>query len=96
VYYIRSIKVPNPRSCQPKKLPAADGGFGFDLRERVESPVLPAGQGREGHGLAGRVLEAIERFSPLPGGVLLVRLNQYPWIGSPSTSARAAWRPGQS
>jgi len=54
------------------------GGFGFDLVDQVEGPcspgvggkMLPAGEGREGHRLAGRILEAIELLSPLPGGIL--------------------------
>jgi hypothetical protein len=54
------------------------GGFGFDLVDQVENPcspgirrkLLPAGEGREGHRLAGRILEAVELLSSLPGGIL--------------------------
>jgi len=54
------------------------GGFGFDLADQAECPcspgtggkIFPAGEGREGHRLAGRILEAIECLSPLPGGIL--------------------------
>ena len=56
-----------------------DGGFRFDLSDHIESAVLPsvrgevlpAGEGRESHRFAGRILEAIELFSALPGGILL-------------------------
>src|SRR4051812_5924379 len=59
-------------------LSSSGGGFGFDLVDQAENPcspsvggkMLPAGEGREGHRLAGRILEAVKFFSSLPGGIL--------------------------
>jgi hypothetical protein len=54
------------------------GGFRFDLADQAESPcspcvggkILPAGEERESHRLAGRILETVELLSSLPGGIL--------------------------
>ncbi len=56
------------------------GGFGFDLADQAEGScslgvggkILPEGEGREGHRLAGRILETVERLSSVPGGILQV------------------------